>query len=196
MAQLILVDYALLAVIGLSVLIGVWRGFLREFISLATWVAAVAVAYFFAADAAYYLTPYIGVPSVRAVVAFGALFLATLFLGGLVNLLIAQIVKHTGLSGTDRLIGVLFGAARGGLLVALLVMLAKLTPLPQDPWWGRSVLIPEFEPLADWLYRQLPDDLLLAIGLPEDLNNAPVVPTLPGNSVGEPPPNNPQPTQS
>lgn len=157
MAQdLVLVDYLLLAIIVLSVLIGLWRGFLREFISLATWVAAFVIAFLFAEEASLYLVPYIGVPSVRAVLAFGGLFLVTLILGGLLNMLISQLVRSTGLSGTDRLIGFVFGGVRAAALIAVLILLAILTPLSQDPWWQESVLIPYFEPLAVWLRDQLP----------------------------------------
>jgi membrane protein required for colicin V production len=156
MQDFVLIDYLLLAIIALSVLIGLWRGFLREFISLATWVAAFVIAFLFAEDASLYLVPYIGVPSARAVLAFGGLFLVTLILGGLINMLISQLVRSTGLSGTDRLIGFVFGGVRAAALIAVLILLAILTPLPQDPWWQESVLIPYFEPLAMWLRDQLP----------------------------------------
>ncbi len=154
--ELVLVDYLLLAIIVLSVLIGLWRGFLREFISLATWVAAFVIAFLFAEEASLYLVPYIGVPSARAVLAFGGLFLVTLILGGLINVLIGQLVRSTGLSGTDRLIGFVFGGVRAAALIAVLILLAILTPLPEDPWWQESALIPYFEPLAVWLRDQLP----------------------------------------
>ena len=163
MSQLILVDYILLGIIGLSVLIGIWRGFLREFISLMTWVAAFVVAYLFSAEMAVFLAPYINVPSVRAILAFGGLFLITLFLGGLINLLVAQVIKHTGLSGTDRLVGLIFGALRGAVLVGLMLMAAKFTPLPEDLWWQRSITIPYFEPLAEWMYDQIPPEFLCYI---------------------------------
>lgn len=163
MERLILVDYILLGIIGMSTLIGIWRGFLREFISLATFIAAFVIAYFFAADVAIFLEPYISVPSVRAIISFGGLFLITLFLGGLINLLVSQVIKHTGLSGTDRLVGLIFGAVRGAVLVGLLLLAAKFTPLPQDPWWQRSAVIPYFEPLANWMYDLIPPEFLCYI---------------------------------
>lgn len=170
MAQdFVLVDYLLLAIIALSVLIGLWRGFLREFISLATWVAAFVIAFLFAEDAALYLVPYIGVPSARAVLAFGGLFLVTLILGGLINVLISQLVRSTGLSGTDRLIGFVFGGVRAAALIAVLILLAILTPLPEDPWWQESVLIPYFEPLAVWLRDQLPAEFAEPFVFPHEM---------------------------
>ena len=85
--------------------------------------------------------------------------IATLTVGGLVNYLIVQLVERTGMSGTDRLIGVFFGLARGALLVAILVLLAGLTPFPDEPWWQSSRLIPHFQQLALWLQSLLPNDL-------------------------------------
>jgi len=156
--QLILIDYVFIAVLVLSVLVGLWRGFLSEFIALASWVAAFVVGYWFAQDVGAYLEPYIGMASARQVIAFGGLFLVTLLLGGMVNIVVNQLVRKTGLSGTDRLIGVVFGAVRGGALVAVLLLLATLTPLPQDDWWTDSLLIAYFEPIALWLRSWLPTE--------------------------------------
>ena len=95
----------------------------------------------------------------RLGIAFGLLMIATLTVGGLVNYLIVQLVERTGMSGTDRLIGMVFGAARGVLLVAVLVLLAGLTPLPREGWWMDSVLVGYFEELAFWLRELLPPEL-------------------------------------
>ena len=116
------------------------------------------VAWTFFRDLAQHLV-WFSLPSVRLGVALAILFLATLILGGMVNYLIGQLVEKTGLSGTDRLIGVLFGAARGILLVTLLIFLAGLTPLPEDQWWNASQLIGYFQELAVWLKTLLPEDL-------------------------------------
>jgi membrane protein required for colicin V production len=153
-------DYFILSVLGLSVVIGVWRGFLREVLSLAAWVAAFAVAVFFAEDTAAYLSNHVSVPSVRLILAFGGLFLATLFLGGVLNILVSQVVLRAGLSAVDRFIGVFFGALRAIAIVAVIVLLAGLTPLPDDPWWRQSQLLPYFEPLALWLRDLLPAEYL------------------------------------
>lgn len=146
--KLIWVDYAILGILILSILLSVWRGFLREALSLATWVAAFVVAVSYADVAAARLVDYVAVPSVRLAVAFLALLLLTLMLGGLVGYLLGRLVEGTGLSGTDRLLGIVFGLARGVVMVVILVLLATLTPLPQDPWWHESVLLPRFVDLA------------------------------------------------
>jgi len=84
------------------------------------------------------------------------LFLATLFAGGLINFLIGKLIKATGLSGTDRMLGIFFGLARGIAIVTVLVLLAGLTPLPKDPWWHESQFIPHFQQLAMILRGLLP----------------------------------------
>ena len=158
--RLMIIDYVILAIIGLSMLVGLWRGFLREIISLLSWAAAFIIAFLFVHDAAAWLQPYIPVPSVRTILAFGGLFLATLIIGGLVNMLVGQMVKATGLSGTDRMIGILFGVLRGVVLVALLLTAVSFTPVPDDPWWQSSVLVPYFEPLVQWLRDLLPPEIM------------------------------------
>ena len=159
MNSLTIVDYSVLGVIGLSVLLSVWRGFMREVLSLAAWIVAFLIAFMFADAGAAYLAAYVSVPSVRIILAFGGLFLVTLFIGGLINILVAQLVKTTGLSGTDRMIGIVFGVVRGVAIIGLLVLLAGLTPLPSDPWWNESLLLPRFQPMALWLRGLLPPEL-------------------------------------
>ncbi len=147
-SKLIWVDYAILGVLLLSMLVSVLRGFVRECLSLIVWVAAAAVALVFSDAAAAFLTPYVSVPSVRLMLAFAGLFLITLMLGGLVNYLVGTLIEKTGLSGTDRVIGIVFGLLRGIAVVTVLVLLGGLTPLPADPWWSESVLMPRFVDLA------------------------------------------------
>ncbi len=152
-------DYLIIIVIALSMLIGLWRGLLREAISLATWIAAFAIAFLFAEDGAAHLAPYLDIPSLRVAAAFGGLFLATLLLGGLVSIIASQLVDYTGLTGTDRVLGMVFGLGRGAVVIAILVLAAGLTPLPKDPWWQQSRLLPHFQEAAlrlrDWLPPEL-----------------------------------------
>jgi len=154
--KLIWADYAILAVLLFSAIVSAWRGFFKEVLSLLTWGAAFVVAFLFAEPASAVLTGYVDVPSMRIVLAFGGLFVLTLLVGGLVNSLVGQLIQKTGLSGTDRVVGIAFGLARGVALVTVLVLLAGLTPLPRDPWWQQSLLLPYFQDLAVWLRDLLP----------------------------------------
>lgn len=155
-SKLIWIDYAILGVLLLSMVVSALRGFIRECLSLVVWIAAVVVAVAFSDVAAGFLSSHVTVPSVRLILAFTGLFLATLVLGGLVNYLIGTLVTKTGLSGTDRIIGIVFGLLRGIAVVTVLVMLAGLTPLPADPWWDQSLLLPRFVDLASYVVEWIP----------------------------------------
>lgn len=151
------VDFAILGTIACSVLLGMWRGLMREALALAAWIAAFAVSLLFFDRASVVLAGYIDPPSLRLAIAFAGLFLLTLLVGALITHLIAGLVDKTGLSGTDRMLGLVFGVLRGVAIVGLLVLLAGLTPLPQDPWWNESLLLPRFVDLATFLRDLVPE---------------------------------------
>ncbi|MFN3579000.1 MAG: CvpA family protein [Pseudomonas sp.] len=144
------IDWAIIAIIAVSTLISLTRGFVKEALSLLTWIVAGLVAWLFGGALAEYLVPYIDTPSLRVIVACTLLFILTLILGGLINYLIGQLVLVTGLSGTDRFLGMVFGAARGALLIIVAVGLLSLAPVEEDGWWRQSELIPHFLLMADW----------------------------------------------
>lgn len=144
-------DWAIIAVLGASVLISVIRGFVREAMSLVVWAAALAVAMFFYQHLAQWLVDVIDTPSLRFVVAWLVLFIAVLIVGGMVNYLLGQMIRATGLSGTDRLLGVIFGGARGAIVVlVVLIVLPGILPVDEDPWWRESLLVPEFLRFEGW----------------------------------------------
>ncbi len=90
-------------------------------------------------------------PSLRYLAAFAILFVCTLIVGSVVNFLIVQLVRITGLSAIDRLLGVMFGICRGVLIALLiLIFLPKIIPVEQDPWWQQSRLIPRVLVLENW----------------------------------------------
>lgn len=147
-------DWTIVGIVVVSCLIGLKRGFVKEALSLACWAAAFVVAVTFRAPLSALLVEAISTPSVREMAAFGILFVATLIVGALVNYLIGELVRITGLSGTDRLFGMVFGAARGAIVVmAILLLVPAVVPIDQDPWWQQSNLIPSFLTMEDWARR-------------------------------------------
>ena len=154
------VDWAILVVIGLSAGISLIRGFVREALSLAGWILAFFVAKGFYQDLSILFVDHIDTPSLRLGVAWGTLFVATLTISGLVNYIIGQLVEKAGLSGMDRIMGMVFGALRGVLVVSLVVIsLRSFTPVSQDSWWRGSQLIPHVEIVGNWFYENLKDSI-------------------------------------
>jgi membrane protein required for colicin V production len=153
------VDIVIAAIILLSALIGLARGLIREVLSLAVWVGALGVASLYHKPVAQALTPYIAQPNVRLGIAFIGLILLVLLLGGILGALLSALIDKTGLSGADRLLGLVFGAARGGVVIAMAVFLAALTPLPEETWWKESKAIAEFQLVADWLLALVPPQI-------------------------------------
>jgi len=153
-------DFSILSIIGISALISLFRGFVREALSVVGLAAAIWVAVTFYNQASDLLVNVISLPTGRRVIAFVALIVVSLLIAGLINHLIGKLVGKVGLTGTDRMLGVVFGVVRGVAIVGLLVLLAGLTQVPQDPWWQQSMLMEHFQKLAQMAIEFLPPDIV------------------------------------
>ncbi len=153
------VDLIIVVIVIISALISLVRGFVKESISLASWILAGFIALRYFAPLAELLEPYIESPTIRTGSAFAVLFVSSLIIGAIINFMASQAVTKTGLTGTDRSLGVVFGAARGLLIVTMLVLLAGLTPMPDEPWWDDSAMIGFFSDMANWVKDILPQDI-------------------------------------
>ena len=156
------VDVVVILVICLSALFSLLRGFVKEAISLATWIIAIWLAATFAPKLAAMLPLSIESEAVRQAIGFGVLFILSLMLGALINVLVSKVVKKTGLSGADRVFGVAFGVFRGGLIIVVFVVIGGMTPLPEADWWQSSVLLEWFESVAIVIQGYIPEDLSLS----------------------------------
>jgi membrane protein required for colicin V production len=151
-------DYAVLAIVGLSVLLAALRGVVREIAALAGWVAALILSGLFAQQLAQWLPAALS-PMLRAVIAYLVIFLGVLLLSGLAGVLLAKLFRAAGLGFTDRAVGALFGLVRGVLIVFLAVMLAGLTSLPREPFWREAALSGPIETAVLAARPALPKDL-------------------------------------
>jgi len=152
-------DYIIIGIVSLSVVVGLMRGFMKEVFALLIWLAAFLVAYNFTDNVAGWLEGSVTIPSARMAIGFAGLFVCTLLVGGLLNYLMSQLIEKTGLTGTDRLVGGLFGVVRGVALAVALIIMAEFTPLPGDPWWQESPLIQRLLPVAEWATTLMPDSI-------------------------------------
>ncbi|TDI74321.1 MAG: CvpA family protein [Betaproteobacteria bacterium] len=152
-------DFVVLIIFVVSISISVVRGIVRESLSLAGWVIAYMVAKAFAKDFVSMLPLSITGDSLRVLISFSALFLSVLLVMSLVTILASALVKTVGLGSVDRLFGAFFGLARGLLAVLLLVLLAGLTTLPQEPFWQKALLSKPLEAGVIMTMPWLPQDL-------------------------------------
>ena len=143
-----LFDYAVLTIVGGSVLLSIFRGFVREVLALAAWIVAFLAASMLGKTVAGWLATTIADESMRVLVAFLAVFLAALLSMSLIALAVSGLMRKAGLGLEDRLLGSFFGLARGMLIVMVLVLLAGLTALPRQPAWTDAMLSAPLEALA------------------------------------------------
>lgn len=135
-------DWLFSLILLASVLVGVFRGFIKEAISVGSLLIAVWAAFHFAPSGESLLGEWIESAALRIWVARIAIFALVLMLGGLAGFLIARFANQVGMSGADRLLGVLFGLTRGAILCGLIVIVGPYLSLDKDDWWQQSKLLP------------------------------------------------------
>ncbi len=155
-----LVDIAIIVVLLISTLIGLFRGFIREILSLASWLVALYVAWTFAKLGAEYLTPYISQPPLRVVASFAAIFIVVLIVASIISYILYRLFSIAGISGLDRSLGTLFGAGRGIIVVAILILAAVYMDFATQPWWRDSILVNYFTPVTEFMLSLMPQDIV------------------------------------
>jgi membrane protein required for colicin V production len=138
---MVTVDYILLAAFAVSVVIGFFRGFMREALSLLSWGLALWLAWRFSG----LLDPALAAvssPALKLWLGRIIVFVGTLLAGSLLGHLLVLLVRKSGLTGTDRALGMTFGAARGLLIVGALVIIFQMLEMDREAWWEDSVLVP------------------------------------------------------
>jgi membrane protein required for colicin V production len=152
-------DYGVLAVLGVSAVLGIWRGLLREVFALAAWIAATVAAILFGAQAAALLPATFATPLVRSIIAVAVLFVVVLMTVSLGGMLVSRLARAVGLTLADRTLGAVFGVARGALILLVLVLAAGLTALPGEPFWRQAKLAAPLETAAIAVKPYLPREV-------------------------------------
>ena len=152
------VDWVIFGIIAISALISLFRGFVKEAISLFLWLFAFGLAMAMSSRLAALLVDWISNPTLRQVAAFALLFFATILVGGLLGQLLHMLLKKAGLGLFDRLLGTVFGAVRGAVIVlVLLMLLPHAIAVDSQAWWRDSLLIPRFLVMEDWAIKVFSD---------------------------------------
>ncbi|MCY4228643.1 MAG: CvpA family protein [Gammaproteobacteria bacterium] len=154
-----IVDIAIIAIVVVSLLVGLYRGFIREFFSLISWLLALYIAWTFAGFGAIYLESYLDQPDFRVVVSFAGIFVVSLLVLSIISYFLQNLLTFAALIGVDRYLGMLFGIARGVIIVALMIMAGTFMDFASQPWWKTSLLAGYFSPVIDLIRGFLPENL-------------------------------------
>lgn len=145
-------DIAILIILAISALAGLVRGFIKEVFSLATWAIALALSFLYRSQVGEKLPLDAEFNSVfTELIGAAVIFVIVIIAGGVVSNLLSKLAEATGLSGTDRTLGSVFGLVRGLIIVlAILIFLPPIMPVEDSSWWVESILIPEFLAFESW----------------------------------------------
>ena len=157
LASVTTIDWVLLAVLVLSLLVGLWRGLVFEVLSVLGWVAAFFLAHWFAPDVAAMLPMSSATQSIRYAAAFVLTFIVAVFVAGLLASLVRKMVAAVGLRPVDRLLGGIFGLVRGLVLLLAVAVAIDMTPLNDSPWWKESTGAPVLSAALKGLKPALPE---------------------------------------
>ncbi|MDG1703517.1 MAG: CvpA family protein [Pseudomonadales bacterium] len=164
-------DYIIIGIVLLSSIFGYTRGLVREAFALGSWVIAFLFGFWFGPELASAYPDLLGSGQVAQIAAFLIVLVATLMVASMIQWGLGQLVNRTGVGGTDRLLGFLFGAARGGLLVTVVLMVGQ-SFFAHTNWWNDSEL--------KYGFLQFEDEVLILLDLASDsLDDPPPAPTLP-----------------
>jgi membrane protein required for colicin V production len=154
--QFSILDYGIMAVLLVSVITGFSRGFVRELFAIGIWGISIWVASKYSVVLANYLKPWIAQEQIRSILGFIGLVAVFLILGGLVVSTLSFIIHKSGLSGTDRLLGMVFGILRAVFVVALVVVVMDYSGIKIKDYEKESKLYPQFKPVVAWVESMVP----------------------------------------
>ena len=154
-------DFIIGAIFLVSILIGVLRGFIREALSIISWVVSLWLAVTYCQPAGEFISQYINIPAdaFRTAAGFAFLFVSSLFVFSIISFVIKKLTSNNAIKGTDRALGLIFGALRAIAIVIAVMLVTRGMGMGQSDWWKNSALIGYFEPLANYVEEILPEQL-------------------------------------
>lgn len=152
-------DYVVIGIVGASLLLGLWRGVVGELIALAAWVLAFVVAFHFGGEIGRVVFGGIADSGMQALAGFAAAFIGVLVVMALVRLAASGLIKALGLGLSDRLLGLVFGVARGMMIAMLMVAIGGMTSAPRQTWWQGATLSAPLETAVLAVKPWLPSEL-------------------------------------
>lgn len=173
------IDIGIAVILLISIVIAIFRGFVKEAISLTSWIVAIWLAMAFSNQVALFLpasidgatfnlgTNELEVSKLRVGIAFLLIAIGTLIAGALLNYILSQVTQMRTLRGVDRALGAFFGFARGAAVVVIIILVAALTSLPHSDTWKSSQLLPAFELAASKVIDFMPPEFSKYFSLDE-----------------------------
>jgi membrane protein required for colicin V production len=149
-------DFVLLAILAISVVLGLLRGLLKEVLSLVAYASAFLAAIWWGPTVSDWSAQWISQPFVSMALAYLGVFIAVLLSIGFVNMTLSALLSKTGLTPADHGLGAMFGLLRGVLFVLILVILAGYTPLPEEPWWKNAMFSKQVVSVVQQIKLRLP----------------------------------------
>lgn len=152
-------DWVIGAIVLVSILVGILRGFIKESLSLITWILAVWLGITFCVEAGEFISQFINIPNpkFRMSAGFALIFIGTLFAGAIIGFIITKLFVRGPLKGIDRVLGIGFGALRGGAIVVALLVVARAAGQENSDWWQNSSLVAKFRPFVAYAEELLPE---------------------------------------
>lgn len=153
-------DWIIAAVFLVSILVGLMRGFVKESLSIISWIMSVWLAFTFCTEAGEFLSQYIDIPNqkFRTWAGFAFIFISSLFVFAIISFVITKFFVRGPVKGTDRILGIGFGAFRGAAIVVAVLIVARGFGLETSDWWQKSKQLPRFVPLVDYVEALFPED--------------------------------------
>lgn len=156
-------DIVIVGIFIISMVVGIMRGLIKEALSITSWILAIWLAATFNAVAGDWFSQYINIPNAtfRGWIGFTLVFVATLFVFAIISYAITKLLVRGPIKGTDRFLGIFFGAARAGLIIVAMVIVLRGLGLAESEWWQESNLLGYFVPAADAIeplvFEKLPE---------------------------------------